>query len=242
MFKRLKQFGGLTWLTLTPHWPIVRQIYSVRHCEWWTQVEDTRAESSYVELSARRSERQLDVNQCAVCLRTLSCRSALLMHYRTHTGVRPFRCRLCGRAFTTKGNLKTHMGVHRARPPQPGRAAAVRACPLCRRPFSNVAVLQQHLRLHHSPAGCSSSGPSAPLFNRDVSAAVRHAVVAPTSLLLPSSLPAYLPFAPFFPFSASTREPFPTVVMNMQKRSRDESGVSANGELSDNAALDRCYC
>lgn len=27
-------------------------------------------------------------------------------------GERPFRCRLCGRAFTTKGNLKTHIAVH----------------------------------------------------------------------------------------------------------------------------------
>ena len=53
-----------------------------------------------------------DSNECVICKRVLSCQSALKMHYRTHTGERPFRCRICLRAFSTKGNLKTHMNIH----------------------------------------------------------------------------------------------------------------------------------
>lgn len=52
-------------------------------------------------------------HQCTICKRILSCQSALKMHYRTHTGERPFQCRICSRAFSTKGNLKTHMNIHR---------------------------------------------------------------------------------------------------------------------------------
>ena len=60
-----------------------------------------------------RNSNKTDPNQCVVCKRILSCQSALKMHYRTHTGERPFRCRICSRAFSTKGNLKTHMNIHR---------------------------------------------------------------------------------------------------------------------------------
>ncbi|CAF3175004.1 unnamed protein product [Rotaria socialis] len=60
-----------------------------------------------------RTSNKNDSNECVVCKRILSCQSALKMHYRTHTGERPFRCRICARAFSTKGNLKTHMNIHR---------------------------------------------------------------------------------------------------------------------------------
>ena len=202
--------------------------------EQFMEVADTGEETEHVDrLTVRQTSRQLDANQCAVCLRTLSCRSALLMHYRTHTGERPFRCRLCGRAFTTKGNLKTHMGVHRAKPP-------VHACPVCRKQFSNVVVLQQHARMHSSRrarqlTATALSSPADPALNHLSSAAaaaasaVHHAVVAPTPLLMTSSVPSYLPFGPLLPFSTTAPEPFTAAMMYMQSRSRDTA--SNTGEL-----------
>ncbi|XP_039988718.1 sal-like protein 1 [Xiphias gladius] len=91
-----------------------------------------------------------DQNECLVCHRILSCQSALRMHYRTHTGERPYQCKLCSRAFTTKGNLKTHQAVHRAAIP----LRVQHSCPICQRKFTNAVVLQQHVHMHmegHEP-------------------------------------------------------------------------------------------
>nr|XP_036224355.1 homeotic protein spalt-major isoform X4 [Bactrocera oleae] len=41
--------------------------------------------------------------------------SALEIHYRSHTKERPFKCTICDRGFTTKGNLKQHMLTHKIR-------------------------------------------------------------------------------------------------------------------------------
>ncbi|XP_067414516.1 sal-like protein 2 isoform X2 [Emydura macquarii macquarii] len=83
-------------------------------------------------------------NQCVICLRVLSCPRALRLHYGQHGGERPFKCKVCGRAFSTRGNLRAHFVGHKASP----AARAQNSCPICQKKFTNAVSLQQHVRMH----------------------------------------------------------------------------------------------
>uniref|UniRef100_A0A8D8QHV3 Homeotic protein spalt-major n=2 Tax=Cacopsylla melanoneura TaxID=428564 RepID=A0A8D8QHV3_9HEMI len=52
---------------------------------------------------------------CNICFKTFACHSALEIHYRSHTKERPFKCNMCDRGFSTKGNMKQHMLTHKIR-------------------------------------------------------------------------------------------------------------------------------
>ncbi|KAL1490485.1 hypothetical protein ABEB36_013171 [Hypothenemus hampei] len=52
---------------------------------------------------------------CNLCFKTFACNSALEIHYRSHTKERPFKCTVCDRGFSTKGNMKQHMLTHKIR-------------------------------------------------------------------------------------------------------------------------------
>jgi hypothetical protein len=124
-----------------------------------TSSSSSSTDTNKLEEFVKNMESKLsDPNQCALCHRVLSCRSALQMHYRTHTGERPFRCKLCGRQFTTKGNLKTHMSVHRGKPP----LRILHQCPVCHKQFTNAIVLQQHVRMHTAANAASSADQQSP--------------------------------------------------------------------------------
>ena len=57
-------------------------------------------------------KRRASSKKCPECGKEFAFDSALEMHYRVHSGVRPYSCELCGKSFALKGNLKKHLIVH----------------------------------------------------------------------------------------------------------------------------------
>ena len=50
---------------------------------------------------------------CNICYKTFACKSALDIHYRSHTKERPYKCELCDKSFTTRGNMRQHLLTHK---------------------------------------------------------------------------------------------------------------------------------
>ena len=91
--------------------------------------------------------------------------------YIFFSGDRPFKCKICQRAFTTKGNLKTHMGVHRSKHSMRTVVNnSLQQCPICSKRFLSSMQLNQHITSHTNPITSSSGN-------------------APASLSIPTSTP-----------------------------------------------------
>uniref|UniRef100_A0A7E4W870 C2H2-type domain-containing protein n=1 Tax=Panagrellus redivivus TaxID=6233 RepID=A0A7E4W870_PANRE len=135
------------------------------------EISNTDENEKIRQLVGDKAAPPTDPNQCLLCRRVLSCKSALQMHYRTHTGERPFKCKICQRAFTTKGNLKTHMGVHRTKHSIRTMPGSLQQCPICAKRFVSGVQLSQHLASHARPgigadgSNVGQKGPSGPVNN-----------------------------------------------------------------------------
>ena len=50
--------------------------------------------------------------KCSDCGKIWRSRAKLEVHRRVHTGERPFFCEYCGRTFTQKGHMRSHVLGH----------------------------------------------------------------------------------------------------------------------------------
>ena len=76
-------------------------------------VVDTALSSRYDDRS-RGTKRTRRDYPCSICGRVFSCATNVKAHIRVHLGLKPFRCRVCGREGVRKEHILGHLiNVHK---------------------------------------------------------------------------------------------------------------------------------
>ena len=75
------------------------------------------------------------------CNKSYINQSSLDLHYRSHTGLRPFICKICGKNFIEKGNLRIHLNSHSNEKPF--------KCYFCEKAYKIKSHLREHINIFH---------------------------------------------------------------------------------------------
>ena len=105
------------------------------------------ASMPYSSLGMHKSPKQIAMDRrsgtCEFCGKVFKNCSNLTVHRRSHTGEKPYKCKLCPYACAQSSKLTRHMKTH-------GHGAKeVFKCEVCGMPFSVYSTLEKHMKKNH---------------------------------------------------------------------------------------------
>ncbi|XP_063221857.1 uncharacterized protein LOC134530699 isoform X2 [Bacillus rossius redtenbacheri] len=101
--------------------------------------------------SMKRKGNSTECLECRICNppRVFTALTTLISHYRSHAGIKPYECRICGSVFTRQHSLNYHMLIHSNK--------TRFTCTDCGRTFRHPSHFKEHRRRHtgESPYECA---------------------------------------------------------------------------------------
>lgn len=82
-----------------------------------------------------------EIFRCSVCSKIFRHKSKLDLHFRIHTGIKPYKCTICKKEFNQKSNLKSHTVTH--------TGIKTFQCHICGTVFAKKWNLRKHIQLIH---------------------------------------------------------------------------------------------
>ena len=80
-------------------------------------------------------------HECEVCGRRFSSKSGLDSHMVTHTGDKPYRCSICAKMFGARNSFQRHLKTH---------GEKTHCCPICGKMFAIKGGLKNHMVSHQN--------------------------------------------------------------------------------------------
>uniref|UniRef100_A0A0K0FKH2 Zinc finger protein 296 (inferred by orthology to a human protein) n=1 Tax=Strongyloides venezuelensis TaxID=75913 RepID=A0A0K0FKH2_STRVS len=104
------------------------------------KIENGTGDKEELAEPAARRDPKTKKDRCVYCCKLFTNRSNLIVHLRSHTGEKPYKCQLCPYACAQSSKLTRHMRTHG----QQGKETY--HCYICNMPFSVHSTLEKHMR------------------------------------------------------------------------------------------------